>query len=103
MGVMSGTLDVVQRIYLGTEIRDGVVYFAPRLPSRLDGLSLPMQFRGTAIRAGIEGSELTVAALADGFILPVRVGVGDDVRELSAGERCTFTSAARTGGADRAR
>ena len=62
-----------------------------------------MQFRGTAIRVGIEGSELTVAALADGFSLPVRVGVGDDVRELSAGERCTFTIAARTGGADPAR
>ena len=99
-GVMGGTLDLVQRIYLGAEIRDGVVYFDPRLPERLDGLSLPMQFRGTAIRAGIEGSELTVAALADGFILPVRVGVGDDVRELSAGEQCTFTIAARTGDAD---
>ena len=31
MGVMAGTLDLVQRIYLGAEIRDGVVYFEPRL------------------------------------------------------------------------
>jgi trehalose/maltose hydrolase-like predicted phosphorylase len=97
MGVMSGTLDLVQRIYLGTEIRDGVVYFDPRLPDRLDGLSLPMQFRGTPIRVTIAGSELTVTALAEGFSLPVKVGVGDDVRELSAGDRCTFTIAARVG------
>jgi alpha,alpha-trehalase len=97
IGVMAGTLDLIQRIYLGTEIRDGVVYFEPRLPSRLDGLSLPMQFRGTPIRVTIEGSELTVVALADGFSLPVRVGVGDEVRELTAGERRTFALAAGAG------
>ena len=57
-GVMAGTLDLVQRIYLGTEIREGVVHFEPRLRERLDGLSLPMQFRGTPIRVRIEGSEL---------------------------------------------
>ena len=99
MGVMSGTLDLVQRIYLGTEIRDGVVYFDPRLPERLDGLSLPMQFRGTPIEVTLEGGELTVEALADGFSPPVRVGVGDEVRELGPGDRCTFTIAARTGAA----
>jgi trehalose/maltose hydrolase-like predicted phosphorylase len=90
-GVMAGTLDLVQRIYLGTEIREGVVHFEPRLRERLDGLSLPMQFRGTPIRVRIDGSELAVEALADGFSLPVSVSVGDDVRELRAGDRCTFT------------
>jgi trehalose/maltose hydrolase-like predicted phosphorylase len=97
MGVMSGTLDLVQRIYLGAEIRDGVVCFDPRLPDRLDGLSLPMQFRGTPISVTIRGSELKVVALADGFSTPVRVCVGDEVRELGAGEGCTFTIAARAG------
>jgi trehalose/maltose hydrolase-like predicted phosphorylase len=94
---MAGTLDLVQRIYLGTEIRDGVVFFDPRLPDRLDCLSLPMQFRGTSIRVRIEGSELTVEVPADGFSLPVRVGVGDDVRELRAGDRCKFNVGARVG------
>jgi trehalose/maltose hydrolase-like predicted phosphorylase len=96
-GVMAGTLDLIQRIYLGTEVRDGVVRFEPRLPERLDGLSLLMQFRGSPIRVAIDGSQLSVEALADGFSQPVRVGVGDDVRELSAGERCTFPVAAPAG------
>ena len=56
-----------------------------------------MQFRGTPIRVTVEGGELTVVALADGFTRPIRVGVGDEVRELDAGERCTFTIAARGG------
>ena len=92
---MSGTLDLIQRAYVGLEIRDDVVYFGPRLTERLDGLSFQMQFRRTPIRVTLEGSELTVAALADGFSAPIRVGVGEEVRELDAGARCTFTIADR--------
>jgi len=90
MGVMSGTLDLVQRSYIGSEIRDGVLYFDPKLADRLEGLSFAMQFRGTPIRVTLENGELTVVADAEGFSRPVRVGVGDDVRELCAGDRWTF-------------
>jgi trehalose/maltose hydrolase-like predicted phosphorylase len=90
-GAMAGTLDLVQRIYLGTEVRDGVVFFEPRLRERLEGLSLLMQFHGTPIKVRIEGSQLNVEALTDGFSQPIRIGVGDEVHELTAGERCTFT------------
>jgi trehalose/maltose hydrolase-like predicted phosphorylase len=100
MGVMSGTLDLLQRIYLGAEVRGGVVYFDPRLPHRLGGLSLPMQFRGTPIKVTVEGGKLTVLVLPDGFSAPVKVGLGDEVRELSAGDSCTFSIAARTSAAE---
>src|SRR5204863_8078670 len=55
IGVMSGTLDLMQRCYAGTFVRDGVLYFDSRLPSRLDGLSFPMQFRGTPIQVMLTG------------------------------------------------
>jgi trehalose/maltose hydrolase-like predicted phosphorylase len=93
MGVMCGTIDLIQRAYLGVAVRDGVAYFDPRLMDGLDGLSLPMQFRGTPINVTLEGGELTVAALADGFSAPIRVGVGEDVRELGPDGRCVFTVA----------
>jgi trehalose/maltose hydrolase-like predicted phosphorylase len=96
-GVMAGTLDLVQRIYLGAEIRDGVICFDPRLADRLDGLSLPMQFRGTSIRVILDGRELTVVALADGFSSPISVRVGDEMRELAPGERHTFAIGASAG------
>ena len=91
-GVMAGTLDLVQRIYLGAEIRDGVVFFDPRLPERLDGLSLPMQFRGTPLRVSIEGSELTVEAL-DRRLHPARQGRRRPTTSASSApaKRCTFT------------
>ena len=89
-GVMAGTLDVIQRIYLGTEIRDGILTFTPRLIDRLDGLSFPIKFRDTPIRVTVEGGELTVTALAEGQSPPIRVGVGEEITELGPGERATF-------------
>jgi trehalose/maltose hydrolase-like predicted phosphorylase len=91
MGVMSGTLDLVQRGYLGSEIRDGVLYLNPELHDRLEGLSFWMQFRRTPLEVTLEGGELTVAAHTEGLGQPVRVGVGDDVRELCPGDTCSFT------------
>ena len=90
MGVMSGTLDLVQRAFAGTEIHDGVLRFAPRLRDQLDGLAFSMQFLGTQLRVLFERGELTVSAEPEGFSRPVDVCVGDDVRRLSAGDSHTF-------------
>jgi trehalose/maltose hydrolase-like predicted phosphorylase len=90
MGVMAGTLDLIQRGYLGTEIRDSTLYFAPKHLDKLDGLSFPMRFRGTPIEVALEGGKLTVAAQTDGLGQSIKVGVGDEVREIRAGERHTF-------------
>jgi hypothetical protein len=44
-----------------------------------------------ARRVSIAGHELTVLAMPEGFRGPVRIGVGDEVRELGAGDSCVFT------------
>ena len=90
LGVMSGTLDLVQRVYPGTEIRDDLLRFNPRLIDRLDGLAFSMQFRGTHIRVTLEEGKLIVAADVDGASRPIKVCVGEDTRELDVGDDCTF-------------
>jgi len=109
LGVMSGTLDLLQRSYVGANVVDGVLHFDPTLIDRLDGLTFPMQFRRTSIRVSIAGDELTVHALAEGFGRPIRIGIGDEIRELAAGEewvaslrRGPTDSADTTEGSDRA-
>jgi trehalose/maltose hydrolase-like predicted phosphorylase len=91
MGVMSGTLDLVQRGYLGSEIRDGVLHFNPQLHDRLEGLSFWMQFRRTPLQVTLGGGALTITAHTEGLGQPVKVCVGDDVRELSPGDRCVLS------------
>ena len=90
MGVMAGTLDLIQRGYLGTVIRDGVLHFDPKPVGNLDGLSFPMRFRGTPLKVTLEGERLTVAAQGDGVDRPIKVHVGGETREIGAGESVTF-------------
>ena len=90
MGVMSGTLDLVQRGYLGTTIRGDVLHFVPRLIDRLEGLSFSMLFRGTPIRVELGGGRLTVEVHSEGAGGPISIGVGEDVRELCPGDRHAF-------------
>ena len=90
MGVMAGTLDLMQRSYVGNEIRDGVLHFDPKLTERIDGLSFWMQFRRTPMRVTIAGDELRVSAQSEGFNEPVKVALGNEVHELRAGESCRF-------------
>lgn len=90
MGVMSGTLDLVQRRYAGTLVQDGVLCFEPRLPSELERLSFSMQFQGTPIRVTFDDGRLTLAVHREGGSPPIRVAVGGEVTELRAGDRCTF-------------
>jgi len=90
MGVMCGTLDLVQRGYAGTHVREGVLHFDPRLPRQLDSLSFSMQFQETPILVTLTGDRLTLAIHPEGVSRPVSVGVRDDVRELCPGDRTVF-------------
>jgi trehalose/maltose hydrolase-like predicted phosphorylase/beta-phosphoglucomutase-like phosphatase (HAD superfamily) len=90
LGVMAGTLDLAQRAYLGTAIRDDVLTFDPVMIDRLDGLQLALQFRRAHITASLSGRRLTITALADGYRAAIKVGVGDQVRELHGGDTVEF-------------
>jgi trehalose/maltose hydrolase-like predicted phosphorylase len=90
MGVMAGTLDLMQRSYAGTYISDGVLCFDPRLPDRLASLSFSMQFRQTPIQLTLTRDRLTLTLHAEGGSRSVTVAVRDDVRKLSVGDRTVF-------------
>jgi trehalose/maltose hydrolase-like predicted phosphorylase len=91
MGVMAGTLDLIQRGYVGAEIQNGTLYFSPKPNDRLDGLSFPVRFCQTPVEVTLKESRLAVATQTDGFNRSIKVGVGDEVREIKDGERYTFT------------
>ena len=88
MGVMAGTLDLIQRGYLGTDIRDGALHFDPKPVGNLDGLSFPMRFHGTQLQVSLEGGRLEVAHELDGP--PVEVRVGETAQKIASGESHVF-------------
>jgi len=96
LGVMAGTLNLVQRCYVGAHVRDGVLYFDPRLPARLDGLSTSGQFRDAPIQMTLTVDRLTLAVHPEGASHPIRVAIPGDVRELRPGEQTVFELSGNT-------
>ena len=90
MGAMAGTLDLIQRGYVGAKTKDTTLCFDPKPNMRLDGLSLHIRFHKTPVEVMLDGDNLTVAAQADGSRRTIRVGVGENVREIEDGENYTF-------------
>ena len=90
MGVMAGTLDLIQRVYAGSKVHGDTLYFNPKPVKQLEGLSFPMRFRGIRLETSLQEGTITVSAQADGLRRPVKIGVGDDVRELKPGGSETF-------------
>ncbi|GAA3560907.1 glycosyl hydrolase family 65 protein [Nonomuraea rosea] len=70
LGAMAGTLDMLQRCYLGLEPRSDGLHFNPLLPDRLSTLSLPLLFRG--LRLTIETDRESTRV--NGITLPQGTG-----------------------------
>jgi trehalose/maltose hydrolase-like predicted phosphorylase len=90
MGVMAGTLDLIQRHYVGAKTQDTTICFDPKPNERLDGLSLHLRFHETPVEVVLQGAKLTIVAQTDGSNRSVRVGVGDEVREIEDRGSHTF-------------
>jgi trehalose/maltose hydrolase-like predicted phosphorylase len=90
LGVMGGTLDVIQRGYLGMDIHDDTLYFRPTLVDRLDGLAFTLQFRGTPIEVTVAADTLRIAVGSDGLFQSVKVGVGETIQNIEVGEQHSF-------------
>jgi trehalose/maltose hydrolase-like predicted phosphorylase len=91
MGVMAGTLDIIQRGYMGAEIQDGVLCFSPKPNKRPDGLSSPLRFRKTRLEIALKGDSLMVAAHTDSLLgRTIEVSVGDESQEIKDGQRYAF-------------
>ena len=89
-GVMAGTIDLVQRCYMGMETRDDTVWFRPCLPAALSsGLAFRFQYRGNwfSVRATHHTLQVTFDS---GWHPPARIGIAGQVSELRPGETRAF-------------
>jgi trehalose/maltose hydrolase-like predicted phosphorylase len=90
MGVMSGTVDLMQRAYPGTEIRDGVLHFQPRLPAAVEEVAFRMQYQRTPMHVTLGHDRLEITIHREGAGGPIQVAVGNEVRELCPGDTEIF-------------
>ncbi|MBV8430254.1 MAG: glycoside hydrolase family 65 protein, partial [Solirubrobacterales bacterium] len=101
MGVMSGTLDLMQRGYPGSEISDGVLRFEPRLPAAIEEVSFWMQFQRTPVHVALNHDRLELTVHREGAGGPIQVAVGGEVGDLCPGDTKTFELAGATPSGER--
>lgn len=94
MGVMSGTVDLVQRFYAGMRVFDGALQFDPNLPDGIDGLSYNMTYLRSPLTVTIMRDSVTVEH-HDGVIdaTPVKLRVCGEERMLEVYGTETFSLA----------
>lgn len=90
MGIMAGTLDLMQRGFMGMEIRDGVLHFAPKPLPQLEGLSVPMVWRNTPLKLNLADGALSVMIEPGESGQAVTVCVGGKTAEIQVGETHRF-------------
>ncbi len=84
LGAMAGTVDIVQRAYMGLAVRDDCLWFDPGLPEELVSLDTELHYRGHRIRVEVRPGFLRLTT-RPGRMAPIRVGVRNVVVELRPG------------------
>jgi len=84
LGAMAGTVDIVQRAYMGLVVRDDCLWFDPALPDELVSLDTELHYRDHRIRVEIGPGVLRLTT-RPGSAAPIRVGFRNVVVELRPG------------------
>lgn len=90
LGVMAGTLGLVQSRYGGVRLGDGHLELTPCLPEALDEVTFPLHYRGTDLQVEVARGKVTVSVAGDSDPVPIRIAVHGDVRTVRRGDTHTF-------------
>jgi alpha,alpha-trehalase len=92
LGAMAGTVDLMQRCYMGIEMRDEMLWVNPQLPDELSRLRLRIRYHEASLSLTADRDNLEIRVLhCPGE--PLRIGVGGRVMELKEGEEIAMTLA----------
>nr|MBI1229412.1 glycoside hydrolase family 65 protein [Cytophagales bacterium] len=85
LGAMAGSLDLVQRGYLGLEVGESALWINPPILDPLKKIALRVQYRGHWIAVVLDDKKLTVA-FEEGCSNSVTIGVTDKTYQFEQGE-----------------
>ncbi len=89
VGAMAGTSDLVQRCYLGVEMRANVLHLDPALPDDIERVAVSLRCRGHVLDVEADHTTLTVRSrmFAAG---PLAIAYRHSYRDVAAGGTFTF-------------
>jgi trehalose/maltose hydrolase-like predicted phosphorylase len=89
LGAMAGTVDLVQRVSTGIEVKGDVLRLNPELPPEMECLDLRISYRGHSIDLQLTRDALTVRG-HDREVAPISLSVAGKVYEFASGTTRVF-------------
>jgi alpha,alpha-trehalase len=89
VGAMAGTVDLVQRCYLGISMGMNVLHFDPVLPESLRRVRVRLRYRKQILDVEADQEKLRIASVSV-TALPVTIAHRGRFRELAPGQACEF-------------
>ncbi|MFO7568599.1 MAG: glycosyl hydrolase family 65 protein, partial [Smithellaceae bacterium] len=89
LGAMAGSVDLMQRVSTGIEVRGDLLHLNPELPKEMKRLDLRIRYRGHSLDLRLTRDSLTIRG-RDGAAAPISLCLGDRVYEFVSGTTRTF-------------
>ena len=89
LGAMAGTVDLIQRMHIGLEMREEVLRFNPLLPNELSSIRLRICYHGHWLSVHVTQDKLTVK-FDRGGTQSAYIGFQDQIYEMRQGEEKVF-------------
>jgi beta-phosphoglucomutase family hydrolase len=95
LGAMAGTVDLIQRVSTGIEVKGDVLRLNPELPQELERLSMRIRYRGHSLDLRLTRDTLTVRG-HDRQAAPISLCIDDKVFEFMGGTTRVFDLKSRS-------
>ncbi len=89
IGAMAGTIDLIQRCYIGIEMRANALHFDPALPDDLRQIKVRLRYRRQVLDLEVNHDTLRVSSRSFTSV-PIKVAYRGHYRDLVPGETCQF-------------
>lgn len=95
LGAMAGSVDLIQRSYLGLEVGEDALWINPDLPEHIEKITTRINYRRHWISISIDHQKLKIS-FEEGWSNKVNIGVIDKIFEFKKGEVREFSFASET-------
>ena len=89
VGAMAGTIDLIQRCYLGLELRANVLYFDPVLPDELTRVKVHVRYRRQVLAVEVTHEVLRIRSRSF-TVAPITIAYRGHFRDVAPGDTCEF-------------
>jgi len=89
LGAMAGTVDLVQRVSTGIEVKNNVLRINPELPQEIGRLDMRIRYRGHSLDLRLTHDSLTVRG-RDRGTFPITLSINDTIETFVGGTTRVF-------------